>query len=89
MPRVPGQSSRGGGREVAGGLGRRVAERGELWLLLRDGKVLEGFGQRSETCSDLHFNRGVPAADLRTDVRPARELAGAPLRRQLRASNEA
>lgn len=63
-PRVPGQSSGGLGREVAGGPGRWAGFGGELWLLLRDGKLLEGFGQRSETCSDLHFNRGVPAADL-------------------------
>lgn len=42
---------------------------------------MEGFEQRSVTLSDLCFNRSIPAADLRIDIRKTRGEAGKLVRR--------
>lgn len=63
-------------------------EGGQLWLLLWDGKLLEGFEQRSVTLSDLYFNRSILAADLRIDIRKTREETGKLVRRLFITSDE-
>lgn len=88
MPCVPGQSSGGLGREVAGGPGRWAglggssgfySEMGSCWRVL-DREVRHALTYVSTEAFRL------PTCN--SDFRPARELAGAPLRRRVRASDE-
>lgn len=43
---------------------------------------------RSVTLSDLYFNRSIPAADLRIDIRKTREEAGKLVKRFFSTSDE-